>query len=93
MLDLARYPLISSAYREHCDGLHYFSGNRKGPFLQEGEMLNHRSHTSADVDLRSIAKRAMLDRGFLIQVPDEAQSQLEIEREPAFETLKLPDLH
>ena len=55
-------------------------------------MLNHRSHTSADVDLRSIAKRAMLDRGFLIQVPDEAQSQLKIEREPAFETLKLPDL-
>jgi exoribonuclease II len=55
-------------------------------------MLNCRSHTSADVDLRSIAKRAMLDRGFLIQVPDEAQSQLKIEREPAFETLKLPDL-
>ena len=34
----------------------------------------------------------MLDRGFLIEVPDEAQSQLKIEREPAFETLKLPDL-
>jgi len=55
-------------------------------------MLNHRSHTSADVDLRSIAKQAMLDRGFLIQVPDEAQAQLKSEKEPAFETLKLPDL-
>jgi hypothetical protein len=55
-------------------------------------MLNRRSHTSAEVDLRSIAKRAMLDREFLIQVPEEAQSQLKIEKEPAFETLKLPDL-
>src|SRR5438093_7516301 len=55
-------------------------------------MLNNRSHTSADVDLRGIAKRAMLDRGFLIQVPEEAHSQLKTEREPAFETLKLPDL-
>jgi exoribonuclease R len=55
-------------------------------------MLNNRAHTSADVDLRGIAKRAMLDRGFLIQVPEEAQSQLKIEREPAFESLKLPDL-
>ena len=55
-------------------------------------MLNRRSHTSAEVDLRSIAKRAMLDRGFLIQVPEEAQSQLKIEKEPAFETLKVPDL-
>jgi exoribonuclease II len=55
-------------------------------------MLNNRSHTSADVDLRGIAKRAMLDRGFLIQVPEEAQSQLKTERAPAFETLKLPDL-
>jgi exoribonuclease-2 len=34
----------------------------------------------------------MIDRGFLIQVPEEAQSQLKIEREPAFETLKVPDL-
>jgi hypothetical protein len=55
-------------------------------------MLNNRSHTSADVDLRGIAKRAMLDRGFLIQVPEEAQSQLKTERAPAFETLKLPDM-
>ena len=55
-------------------------------------MLNHRSHTSADVDLRSIAKQAMIDRGFLIQVPEEAQRQLDVEREPAFETLKVPDL-
>ena len=55
-------------------------------------MLNHRSHTSADVDLRSIAKRAMLDRGFLIHVPEEAETQLKIEREPAFEALQLPDL-
>src|SRR4029450_6887471 len=55
-------------------------------------MLNNRAHTSADVDLRGIAKRAMLDRGFLIQVPEEAQRQLKIEKEPAFETLKLPDL-
>jgi hypothetical protein len=50
-------------------------------------MLNHRSHNSADVDLRSIAKQAMIDRGFLIQVPEEAQTELKMEREPAFETL------
>jgi exoribonuclease II len=55
-------------------------------------MLNHNSHTSADVDLRSIAQRAMLDRGFLIQFSGEAQTQTRVEKEPAFETLKLPDL-
>src|SRR5439155_15333195 len=32
----------------------------------------HNAHTSADFDLRSIARRAMLDRGFLIQFPEEA---------------------
>src|SRR4026207_1886163 len=55
-------------------------------------MLSHRSHTSADVDLRSIARRAMLDRGVLVQGPEGAQTQLKIAMEPAFETLKLPDL-
>ena len=55
--------------------------------LQEGEILNN-----AEVDLRSIAQRAMLDRGFLIKFPAEAQTQWGVEREPAFETLKLPDL-
>jgi len=55
--------------------------------LQEGEILNN-----AEVDLRSIAQRAMLDRGFLIKFPAEAQTQSGVEREPAFETLKLPDL-
>ena len=55
-------------------------------------MLNHRSRNSADVDLRSIAKQAMIDRGFLIQVPEEAETQLKLEEEPAFETIKLPDL-
>ena len=55
-------------------------------------MPSHRSHTSADIDLRSIAQRAMLDRGFLIEVPEDAQTQLKVEREPGFETLKLPDL-
>jgi exoribonuclease R len=34
----------------------------------------------------------MVDRGFLIQFPDEAQTQSRVETEPAFETLKLPDL-
>ena len=34
----------------------------------------------------------MLDRGFLIKFPAEAQTQSGVEREPAFETLKLPDL-
>ena len=46
---------------------------------------------NAEVDLRSIAQRAMLDRGFLIQFPAEAQTQSRVESEPAFETLKLPD--
>jgi len=55
--------------------------------LQEGEILNN-----AEVDLRSIAQRAMLDRGFLIKFPAEAQTQSGVVREPAFETLKLPDL-
>ena len=47
---------------------------------------------NAEVDLRSIAQRAMLDRGFPIQFPAEAQTQSRVESEPAFETLKLPDL-
>src|SRR5438034_9290983 len=34
----------------------------------------------------------MLDRGFLIKFPAEAQTQWGGEREPALETLKLPDL-
>jgi VacB/RNase II family 3'-5' exoribonuclease len=55
-------------------------------------MLNNRSRNSADVDLRSIAKQAMIDRGFLIQVPEEAETQLKLEEEPAFEAIKLPDL-
>ena len=54
--------------------------------------MNHRSQTSADVDLQSIAKQAMVDRGFLIQVTEGGQAQLKLEQEPAFETLKLPDL-
>ena len=60
--------------------------NGEDDSLQEGEILNN-----AEVDLRSIAQRAMLDRGFLIQFPAEAQTQSRVESEPAFETLKLPD--
>ena len=61
--------------------------NGEDDSLQEGEILNN-----AEVDLRSIAQRAMLDRGFPIQFPAEAQTQSRVESEPAFETLKLPDL-
>jgi len=43
--------------------------NGEDDSLQEGEILNN-----AEVDLRSIAQRAMLDRGFLIQFPAEAQT-------------------
>jgi len=50
------------------------------------------SHTPAHVDLQSIARQAMLDRGFLIRFPENAETQSKVEEEPPFETLKVRDL-
>jgi exoribonuclease-2 len=43
-------------------------------------------------DLRSIARKAMLDRGFLVDIPSEAQDELRKEAEPDFPSLKARDL-
>ena len=53
---------------------------------------NQDSRTPTTVDLRSIARQAMLDRGFLIQLPEDAEAQTAAEKEPAFEALRVSDM-
>src|SRR6201997_4670546 len=43
-------------------------------------------------DLRSIARRAMLERGFLVDFPAAALNELKTEKEPDFESVKVCDL-
>src|SRR5262252_5422023 len=43
-------------------------------------------------DLRSIARRAMLERGFLVDLPASAQDELKSESEPDFRSIKVRDL-
>src|SRR5437870_6612470 len=43
-------------------------------------------------NLRTIAEQAMLNRGFLVHFPIEAQAQLDAENKPPFPTFKLRDL-
>src|SRR5215471_3823633 len=43
-------------------------------------------------DLRSIARRAMLERGFLVDLPAAAHDELKSESEPDFRSLKVHDL-
>src|SRR6478752_2526351 len=43
-------------------------------------------------DLRAIARQAMLDRGFLVEFPPDAQQELKAETEPDFRTVKARDL-
>ena len=39
-------------------------------------------------DLRAIARQAMLDRGFLVEFPPDAQQELKAETEPDFRAVK-----
>ncbi len=43
-------------------------------------------------DLRAIARQAMLDRGFLVEFPPDAQQELKAEIEPDFRAVKARDL-
>ena len=43
-------------------------------------------------DLRELAKRAMIDRGFLVDIPQEAQKEVAGKAEPAFDSTGLRDL-
>jgi exoribonuclease II len=43
-------------------------------------------------NLRELARRAMIDRGFLVEPPREAQAEVATTTEPTFETLGIPDL-
>jgi VacB/RNase II family 3'-5' exoribonuclease len=43
-------------------------------------------------DLRAIARKAMLDRGFLVDFPPDAEEELEKESEPDFRTIRARDL-
>src|SRR6185295_13397815 len=43
---------IPPAYRDHCDGLHHFSGNREEDVLQAGEMLKWHLCNSAQTPAR-----------------------------------------
>src|SRR5438270_13696327 len=43
-------------------------------------------------DLRELARRAMIDRGFLAEIPTDARVEVETKAEPAFDTLKIRDL-
>jgi exoribonuclease-2 len=44
------------------------------------------------LDLRAIARQAMLDRGFLVDFPSDAQQELKTEAEPDFRGIKIRDL-
>src|SRR5436190_14232826 len=43
-------------------------------------------------DLRELAKRAMIQRGFLAEIPNDARAEAETKKEPAFDALKIRDL-
>src|SRR3954462_3259930 len=50
------------------------------------------SPSSRNPDLRSIARQAMLSRGFIVAFPPDAQEQLRGVTEPSFESLGIRDL-
>src|SRR5438105_1419069 len=43
-------------------------------------------------DLHELARRAMIERGFLAEIPPEARAEVETKAEPVFDTLKFRDL-
>jgi len=43
-------------------------------------------------DLRELAKRAMIERGFLAEIPKEARAEADTKKEPPFDALKIRDL-
>src|SRR6266581_1778176 len=43
-------------------------------------------------NLRALARRAMIERGFLTEIPKEAQAEVESKAEPIFDTLGIRDL-
>src|SRR6185436_6423839 len=44
------------------------------------------------VDLRELAKRAMIERGFLAEIPKDAKAEVEHKTEPEFDALNIRDL-
>src|SRR5437868_3530146 len=43
-------------------------------------------------DIRELARRAMIERGFLAEIPEDARAEVETKAEPAFDALKIRDL-
>src|SRR5690348_3142033 len=43
-------------------------------------------------DIRELARRAMIERGFLAEIPEDARAEAETKAEPAFDALKIRDL-
>src|SRR6185369_4120262 len=58
---------IPFAHRDNCDWLHCFGGAGEDNLLQEGQMLNHNSYSSADVVFRVEVQLYSIDpyRGFI----------------------------
>lgn len=59
---------------------------------QSSSSSDHHSRAFAKVDLRAIARQAMLDRGFLVQFPDGAEAQTRAAAEPEFDKVNVRDL-
>ena len=51
-----------------------------------------RHHSRMALDLRQLAKRAMIERGFLAETPNEAKTEVDTKIEPAFDRLGVRDL-
>src|SRR5207247_10277372 len=48
--------------------------------------------TNPHPDLRALARRAMMERGFLTEMPKEARAEVENKQEPVFDTRGIRDL-
>src|SRR5213083_2318011 len=48
--------------------------------------------TNPHPDLRALARRAMMERGFLTEIPKEARAEVENKQEPVFDTRGIRDL-
>ena len=67
-------------------------GRREAESGMANDHLVAKNNNPKHPDLRQLARRAMIERGFLVEFPAEAKAEIATETEPSFDTLTIRDL-
>jgi hypothetical protein len=65
---------------------------RSGPGLIRAVLIYIAYRNVMHPNLHELARRAMMERGFLAEIPLDARAEVETKAEPVFDTLKIRDL-